>query len=141
MKTLKTLTAAFLMILSFSAFANDESISNKNLVEYTVKTYVDAVSHGKTENLSEVLDRDVKYTFTRGEKIYSYGKSDILKFMKGAEHVDQQCITETAIIEQNATQIIVKVSMKYDGFTNVNYLNIANTTKGWKITNITRAFN
>ena len=140
MKTLKTLTAAVLMILSFSAFANDESATNKNLVDYTVKTYVDALAHGKIKDLPEVLDRDVKFTFTRGEKIYNYGKADLMKFMKSIEHVEQPCITESKVMEQNASQIIVKVSMKYDGLSRINYLSIANTSTGWKITNITNTF-
>jgi hypothetical protein len=63
-----------------------------------------------------------------------------MKFMKSIEHVEQPCITESKVMEQNASQIIVKVSMKYDGLSRINYLSIANTSTGWKITNITNTF-
>jgi hypothetical protein len=44
MKTLKTLTAAILIILSTSAFAAKKNNNEKLLVDYTIKKFVNAVS-------------------------------------------------------------------------------------------------
>ena len=138
MKTLKTLTTAFLIILSLGAFASEEN--RKYQMDYTIQTYIDAVAHGKIKGLSEVMDQDVKFTMARGKKIYNYGKSDILKFIKNFENIEQNCITTSSILEQSHSQTIVKVTMQYKNFSNIAYLNIANTTRGWKITNITSTF-
>ena len=136
MKTLKTITAAFLMVLSFSAFADDDKNSEKLQMNYALKTYIDAVAHGKIQNLPEVLDKDIKFTTTRGERIINHKKSEMLNVMKHNENVEQNCTTEFSIIESNPTISVVKVVMKYQDFSKVTYLNLANTTKGWKITNV-----
>lgn len=140
MKTLKTLAAVLLIAISSTAFANDETSNYKLKMDYTLQTYVDAVWHGELTGLNEILDKDVKFTFTRNEKIFNYGKNDLLKFFKSIENIEQNCVTETSIIEADSTQTIVKVEMKYKNFTRVNYLSLANTAKGWKVTNITSTF-
>lgn len=136
MKTLKTFTAALLMVLSFSAFADDDKNSEKLKMNYALKTYIDAVAHGKIQNLPEVLDKDIKFTTTRGEQIINHKKSEMLNALKHNENVEQNCTTEFSIIESNPTISVVKVVMKYQDFSKVTYLNLANTTKGWKITNV-----
>ena len=136
MKTLKTFATALLVTLSIGAFAETKTEGENLAMDYTVKTFVDAISHGKVKNLAAVLDSDFKYTITRNNVICNYGKRDWLDFMKSCENVEQNCSTEYKIIEQNQSQSIIKVSMKYEGFTKVNLVNMANTSAGWKITNI-----
>ena len=140
MKTLKTISAALLMALSFSAFAADESKLEKLEMNYALKTYIDAVAHGKISGLSEVLDKDIKITITRGEKIINHNKTEVMNSLKGMENVEQNCTTEYSVVEATPTISVVKVIMKYDGFSKVTYLNLANTTKGWKIINISSSF-
>ena len=140
MKTLKTLAAALLMFLSFSSFAADETKSEKLLMDYTVKIYIDAVSHGKMKGLSQVLDSDAKFTFTRNNEIYNYGKRDYLEFLKSTENIEQNCVTKSSIIDLNSTQSIVKVMMQYEGFTKIVHISLAKTSEGWKITNISNSF-
>lgn len=135
MKTLKTITAAFLMFLSLNSFAADGS-AEKLKMNYALKTYVDAVAHGKVENVSEVLDKDIKYTITRGERILSYTKNEMLSWLKKNTDIEQNCVTDYKVIETTGNHSIVKFTMKYDGFSNVAYLSLANTQKGWKIVSI-----
>ncbi|WP_242689227.1 nuclear transport factor 2 family protein [Pedobacter sp. SYSU D00535] len=140
MKTLKTFAAALLMALSFSVFASDEPNNQKLSMDYAVKAYIDAVSHGKIKGLSEVLDNDVKFTVTRGENIINYSKSEMLNSMKGSQNLEQNCQTDYSVMELNGTQAVVKVTMKYEAFSKVNIVTLANTTKGWKITNVSSSF-
>jgi len=141
MKTLKTLTAALLIILTSSAFANDETKSEKLMMDYTVKRYIDAITHGQVKGISEIFDKDVKMTTTRNKEIVNYEKSDILWALKYTKNAEQNCTTDYKFLEINPTQAIVKVSMNYEGFTKVNIASMANTAKGWKITNIATCFN
>lgn len=136
MKTLKTLTAALLITLSFSAFAADGSKAEKLEMDYALKTYIDALTKGKISPLAEVLDKDVKFTTTRGAKIFNHTKIDMLNSLMGSDNVVQNCATEFSIVESTPTISVVKVIMKYNGFSKISYLNLANTTKGWKITNV-----
>ncbi len=140
MKTLKTITAALLIAFSFSSFAADGSAKEKLEMNYALKTYIAAVTEGKLAPLPEILDKEVKFSSTRGEKIMSYGKAEMLKALKISENVKQNCSTSYSIVEGTPTFSVVKVTMKYDNFSRVSYLNLANTGNGWKITSVSTSF-
>ena len=140
MKTLKILTAALLLTFSSSAFAADEVKNEKLQMNYTIQTYIDAIAHGKIKDLSEILDKDVKLTVTTGEKVINYTKADILKSVLFIKNIEQNCSTTYQVIETNSPQAIIKVLMKYDRFTKITLVNMANTKNGWKITNITDSY-
>lgn len=140
MKTLTILTAALMTIISFGAFAEDETNSEKLKVDYTVKTYIDAVTQGKVKDLAEVLESDARFTLTQGERIVNFSRYETLKWLKSSEGIRQNCSTDYNIIEMDASQAVVKISMKYDTFCKVNLLSLANTKKGWRITNVSTSF-
>jgi len=141
MKTLKTLLTACLLVLGIGAFADELNTSNKLGIDYALKTYLDAIGEGKVKNLASILDNDVKFTISRGEKILNYSKSEMLSSLKSQENVKQNCTTEYLVVEKNPTQSIVKVTQKYENFTRVNFVTFNNTAKGWKITNVSSSFN
>jgi hypothetical protein len=140
MKTLKALLAATFMALSICTFAGEDPNSQNLSMDYALKTYINAFTSGKVKGFSEILDSDVKFTVARGQKIVSYSKSEMLNIMRNSENITQNCITDYSIVEQSATQAIVKVNMKYDSFSKVNYVTMAQTKKGWKITNVSSEF-
>ncbi len=140
MKTLKTITAALLIAFSFSSFASDGTAKEKLEMNYALKTYIAAVADGKIAALPEVLDNSVKFSSTRGEKIVSHNKSEMLNALKISENVKQNCSTSYNVVEATPSFSVVKVTMKYDNFSRVSYLNLANTGKGWKITSVSTSF-
>ena len=140
MKTLKTITAALLIAFSFSAFAADGTAKEKREMNYALKTYIEAVTEGKIADLPEVLDKDVKFSSTRGEKIVSHSKSEMLSALKVSENVKQNCAASYSVVEATPSFSVVKVTLKYDGFSRVSYLNLANTGNGWKITSVSTSF-
>lgn len=140
MKTLKTIAAALLIVLSTGAFASDDTKSEKLNINYALKTYIDAVAHGKINGLIEVMDKDVKFTSTRGQEIIHHDKNQMLNSLKNLQNIEQNCITEFSIVESTPTQSVVKVTMKYDGFSKINYLSMSNTGKGWKIVSVTISY-
>ena len=141
MKTLKTLTAALLIILTSSAFANDDAKKEKLMMDYTIKRYIDAISLGQVKGVSEIFDRNVKMTTTRNKEIVNYDKSDILWALKFNQNVEQNCTIDYKFLEMDPSLATVKVTMKYEGFSKINVISMANTTKGWRITNISTSFN
>lgn len=141
MKTLKTLTAALLVILSTSAFANKKKNNEKLLVDYTIKRFVSAVSYGDVKGISNIFDKDAQMTTAFKKEVVNYNKAEILTSIKFLQNVKQNCQTEYQMIERTPTQALAKVSMNYDGFSKVNYISLANTTEGWKITHIATSIN
>ncbi|MGV3706541.1 MAG: nuclear transport factor 2 family protein [Arcticibacter sp.] len=140
MKTIKLLTTAFLFIISLSSFGKDENNTEKLKMDYAVKTYIEAVTHGKVKGLSDVLESDAKFTLTQGEKIIRFSRYETLSSLKNNEGIHQNCSSDYKIMEIDAAQAIVKVTLKYDTFSKVNFLSLANTKKGWKITNVSTSF-
>ncbi|PWG80431.1 nuclear transport factor 2 family protein [Pararcticibacter amylolyticus] len=142
MKKLASLIAAICLVFSLSSFVKDESTKDLKLtMDYAIKTYVDAISLGKVKPLAEVLDSDVKYTVTHGEKIMNFNRSEMLDQLKASENLRQNCDVKYSLVEQNTSQAIYKVVFTYDTFARTNYVTIAQTKKGWKLTSISSAFN
>ncbi len=141
MKILKiTLSSLALLLLTFAGKADGTKAEEKLSIKYAVNIVMDAFSQGKPDGIGEILDTNVKLTSTRGNKIITYNKVDILNMVNAVSGVKQNCITSYSVIENLPSQVIVKVNMAYDSFTRINYVTMAQTDKGWKVTNISSAF-
>lgn len=140
MKTLALLSAA--LLFNFSTFASSKEYAKRDKLNmsYTVYKYIDALSYGKINGISEVLDPNAKFTVTNGKKTSHYTRSEILPSLQSFKNVQQNCSTSYRIIDLNSTQAVVKVSMQYEGFSRINYLTMFNTPKGWKISNVSSSF-
>jgi hypothetical protein len=107
---------------------------------YAVNTYVDAMTRGRLNGLNDVLDNSASFSMVRGKQVLSFSKKQMLDYFKTNRNTEQICITSTSVVESNANIAIVKVDMKYSDFTRSNYVTIANTGNGWKITNVYSTF-
>lgn len=141
MKTLKSLTLGLILLTVFGAAkaGNKPSatVLSKNDV---ISTYVDIVSHGKLDKANDIFDATVKFSMLRGNQVTSYSKAEMLKFMRESRNVEQNCTINTAEVENNNNVSVVKVDMQYNGFVRSNYVTVANTGNGWKITNVYTVF-
>jgi uncharacterized protein YyaL (SSP411 family) len=120
-----------------ATFHTDEANMSKN---FAINTYIDAMTRGKANGMNEVLDPSVKFTMLRGKKVISFSKKEVLENLKNDKDVEQNCTTDTEILQNDADQSVVKVDMKYDGFVRSNYVTLANTGNGWKIINVYSVF-
>jgi archaellum component FlaF (FlaF/FlaG flagellin family) len=141
MKNLKSIILGLaLLVVCGTVNANPVSDNESLTATHAVNTYVDAITRGKLAGLNEVLDQTVKFSMLRGKKMLSFDKKQMMEFFKGDKNVEQTCTTSTDIVESNADIKVVKVDMKYDGFTRSNYVTVTNTGDGWKITNVYSVF-
>ncbi len=65
----------------------------------------------------------------------------MLEVFKNYENVVQNCEANYNAIEVGSSQAIVKVTLKYESFSVVNFVTLANSNKGWKITSISSSCN
>lgn len=141
MKTLKStiaiLALLFVGVTAKATIHTDEENMSKN---YAINTYIDAMTRGKAAGMNEVLDPTVKFTILRGKNVLSFSKKDMLDYLKSNKDVEQNCTTDTEILQNDADQSVIKVDMKYDGFVRSNYVTLANTGNGWKIINVYSVF-
>jgi hypothetical protein len=141
MKTLKTITLGLIMVVAFASAKATTVDGNEILsVNHAVNTYVNAVTHGQISDMDVVIDQNAKFSMLRGTKMLSLTKDQVIETVKNTENVDQQCTVSTAIGESNNDITIVKVDMKYSTFTRTNYVTLANTGNGWKITSVYSVF-
>ncbi|QXV65438.1 nuclear transport factor 2 family protein [Mucilaginibacter achroorhodeus] len=139
MKTLRNLTAVVALMITCSFAKADEPAVNLTRV-HAINTYLDAMTRGKIEGLNQVVDASAKFSILRGKSIVSFDKKQMTDFLKEQKNVEQTCTTNTEVVESNSHIAVVKVDMKYNGFTRSNYVTIANTGNGWKITNVYSVF-
>ncbi len=142
MKTLKTIALGLILLVTFGA-ANAATVKTNNeslTVNHAITTYVNALAHGQVSDLSAVIDQNAKFTMLRGSKMLSFNKEEIVSSVQESENVDQDCTVSTSVRESNSDITVVKVDMKYEGFTRSNYVTLANTAEGWKITNVYSVF-
>jgi len=142
MKTLKSIVLglALLVICGVAKANTTNTIDEKTTPNYAINTFVDAMTRGKLAGLDGVLDKTAEFNMLRGKTMLSFGKNDMLAFFKENQNIEQSCTTSTSIVESTPNVTIVKVSMKYDDFVRNNYVTIANTGNGWKITNVYSVF-
>ncbi|GAB3914143.1 nuclear transport factor 2 family protein [Mucilaginibacter boryungensis] len=140
MKTLKSIALGFALLATVCVAKAADKPVERLTKNHAINTYVDAMSRGKLQGLNEVLDPTAKFSMLRGTKVLSYGKTEMLDFLKGSKDVEQTCTVSTSVVENNDNVSVVKVDMNYDGFTRSNYVTVANTGEGWKITNVYSVF-
>jgi len=140
MKTLKSIALGLILLTAFCAAQASDISAEKLSKRYAINTYVDAMTQGKLAGFNEVLDPSVKFSMLRGTQILSFSKSEMMDFMKNNKNVRQSCNVSTTEVENNDNVTVVRVDMKYEYFVRSNYITIANTGNGWKITNVYSTF-
>lgn len=129
------------LLLAICGVANaKDNGDNKLSKNYAINTYVDAMVRGRMNGFNGVLSADASFSILRGTKVVSYTKKDMLDYMETNKNVEEICDISTSVIEGNSDISLVKVDMKFDGFVRSNYVTLANTGKGWKITNVYSVF-
>ena len=140
MKTLKSIVLGLALlavgITVKASDTNDERLTKNHAID----TYVDAMTRGQLQGLNDVLDKSVQFSMLRGKTVLSFSRKEMLEYFQANKNTEQTCTTSTSIIESDANVAVVKVDMKYEGFVRSNYVTIANTGNGWKITNVYSVF-
>lgn len=140
MKTLKsTLLGLALLLVAMVAKADDPK-AFKLSKDYAITTYINAISEGKMEGFTNILDQNVKFSVVRGNNVMNYERSEMIDFMKASKNTKQECTVSTTVVESNDAMTVVKVDMQYSSFVRSNYVTLTNTSNGWKITNVYSVF-
>lgn len=140
MKTLHTLCLAFFLLATTFCAKADEPTAAKFTRSYTLSSYINTMVKGQITGFEAALDPSVTFSVMRGQKLITFKKEDMLDFIKKNKGVVQNCITTTTQLQSSADMCVMQVDMKYDNFTRSNYITMANTGDGWKITNVHSVF-
>jgi hypothetical protein len=136
MKNLKSIVLGLALLMVCGAARADKPKPGMLTKNHAVSTYIDAMTRGKLSGVNDVLDQNATFSLLRGKQILSFGKQDMLKYLKENKDIDTDCTTNTSVIQSNADIALVKVDMKYENTVRCNYVTLVNTGEGWKITNV-----
>ena len=142
MKTLKTIILGLIAVITFGAASakSNPTAAEKFSVNYALTSYVNALTLGQNGAVSNVLDNDFKFTMLNGKSMVSWNKDQMLESLKTTADIKQDCKSTVTISESNSNITVAKVTLEYPGFTRTNYVTVASTTDGWKITSIYSTF-
>lgn len=143
MKTIKSIVLGLALLVVCGTSVNAAATLDKNdglTKTYAVNTYVNAMTRGKLDGFNDVLDKSAKFSMLRGKQVLNFDKKEMMQYMQKGKNVSQACTTSTSIVESNDDTAVIRVDMQYDNFVRSNYLTIANTGSGWKITKVYSVF-
>ena len=141
MKALTTLPLLALVFTLCTAGAFGTVKNNQRPTKaYTISTYVEAVTNGKIDALAGVVDKTARFCIRQGKTMMSYSKAQVMAHLTQLKNIKQACITTTTLVEDNSEVAVLRVDMQYENFTRSNYVTIALTGEGWKITNVCSVF-
>ena len=139
--TFKTALIALLLTETYNfSKAGTPNKNEKLTMRYAISAYVDAFAHGRSIGLAEIIDDNAKFCHTRGQRVFSFTKTEILESLKSQKNVEQNCTTTSRIVENTGNLVVYKVQMKYENFSRINYVTMSDTGSGWKITNVSSVF-
>lgn len=140
MKTLKSIMVGLLLLVVCGAARATDNATEKLSENYAINTYVDAMIRGRLDGLSDVLAPNAEFSMLRGKQVLSFSRTQMLGYFQLNKNVELACTTSTSIVQSNMDISLVRVDMKFDGFVRSNYITLANTGNGWKITNVYSVF-
>lgn len=140
MKTFKLLLFAILLIATTFVANASKPKKPKPTLEFTINTYLSVLNSGKTSEYAKLLAHNVKFNSTRNGKLFNHGKTEELNYIRQVGNVNQNCKTNYETISADDNFCVIRVKMIYEGFTKENFVSLANTNKGWQITNVTTVY-
>ena len=137
MKTLKSIMLGLaLLVVSTVANASIKPTAAALTKNDVLNIYVNAIIHGKIDGVENILSKDLQFTISHGEKEFKLDKKQLLESLKESENVEQGCTYTTSVMDETDDKMVVKLTMKYDGYVRTNLITIALNRADFKITKI-----
>jgi ketosteroid isomerase-like protein len=140
MKTLKSVvTGIALLFVCFAANAIVKPIADRPTKTDVINMYIDAITHGKADQLNNVLDDDIKFNVKRGDNVTTLNKDQLMASLKQNNVSDTSVTTTTTVVTDDDDASIVKVDFKYADYVRTDVVTLSKTN-GWVITKVTSSF-
>lgn len=140
MKTLKQTIIALSLILTYGTASAFETPAFQESMPVTVNSYIDAVAHGKTDYLDEIIDNRAIFTITSGSNTRNYDKKAVIGLIKANQSIQQNCETSFTVLDNDEKRASVKVIYKYENFIRIDNITMMGGRNGWKITKVASTF-
>jgi hypothetical protein len=140
MKTLRSALAAIaLLFICVAGSASVNVKAGKPTRNDILHSYVDAISHGTTSNLEDILDDGLQFNMVRGEHVNTLTKDQVINYMKNNASTDVPASTNTTVQQEDDNSAVIKVEFKYADVTRTDIVTLENA-HGWVITKVSSSF-
>ncbi len=141
MKIIKEVMIGLMLILVVGGANASTSPRRIDLSKFrAVNTYINAVVHGKLNNVKEVIDDDAFFNIQHGNKYNTVNKPEVLYALSWTENMEQKCKYSKSIVWEDAGMSILKLNMKYADFTRTDIVTLQRAGAEWKITKVETSF-
>ncbi|MFD2743600.1 MULTISPECIES: nuclear transport factor 2 family protein [Sphingobacterium] len=136
-KSITIITAALLMIVSFSSFAaapihaGASNTSNK-----TLSAYVASLTEGLHDYNKLLFTKDFEYRNATDVTETTYTRKQYLQFLKANKGLKFDCVTSYQVLDETGNTSLAKVTMAFKEFTRVDYVTLHSTSEGWKVSKV-----
>ncbi len=138
-KTFTTIAAAFIIFVSFNAFAEGMANPLKNVASTTViNTYLEATTLGSVALNNFLFADDFEYRNTANGDTFE--KKEYSNFLKMHQGIKFDCKTSYEILDQSGQACIAKAIMVFEHFTRVDYITLNQTEGGWKVSKVVTSY-
>jgi hypothetical protein len=136
MKTLKSMMTGIALLFIFGAAnAAVKPANDKPTKTDVVNIYINAIAHGKINNLSGILDEDLQYNIQRGDNVNTLNRDQLLDNLKQSVNADATVTTTTTVLSGDDNSSVVKIEFKFENYTRTDIVSLSKTN-GWQITSI-----
>lgn len=138
-KALSIITAALLMVTSFSSFAAPRINPLKNMdTKSILMTYVEATTLGSDIYNKYLLANDFEYSNTANND--SFNKKAYLNFLKATKGLKFNAETTYEILDETGKTCIAKATSAFENFTRVDHITLNKTNEGWKVSKVVTTY-
>jgi hypothetical protein len=140
MKTLKITMIGLALFLICGVAKAAPCFMYSSTKDDAIKTYLEAVVHGKLSDVESVIDDDAQFNIARGSKVNTLTKNQELNYLKSTENMEQNCNCSNSVVQDSEDTYVKKVDMKYADFTRTDIITVQHVGAGWKITKVQTSF-
>ncbi|MCL7989279.1 nuclear transport factor 2 family protein [Sphingobacterium sp. lm-10] len=140
-KTITSIAAALLMIISFSSFAAKPIYSAAPTASSnTLSAYVSSLTEGLNDFNNMIFAKDFEYRNTADRTEKTFNRRQYMQFLKNNKGLKFDCTTTYQILDETGNTSLAKVTMAFRDFTRVDYVTLHANDRGWKVSKVVTTY-
>ena len=141
MKTLKAMMMGLALTLALGvANAAPKTHHNSPTKDEVIDTYLNAVVHGNTDGINNVIDDDAQFYTVHSDRVSQLNKGQMVAYLKANPAVSQDCKCSSTVLQDADDIFVKKEDIKYEGVTRTDVITAQRVGDGWKITKVETSF-
>ena len=143
---IKTFTAAALIAVSTFTMAAEgpgskSAKANVNLstADFALEHYVAVTTEGEAAGVEQLFAEDFSQKI-QSANAKTNSRNEVVKYLKKQKGEKLNCTVSTDIIEESADYMVAKVTLKFENFTETDFVTLVREGNNWKVTSSVNSY-